>query len=128
MNRYITRGILEDLAAGRAVLVVSASLTEAGAAHAALLEHARTLSGPHMDEYAWSLENGGQWLRDERTKTAATFVSIGSTMTDHATGDVVVLNGWRHLVDRSDVARAKAYGNADRLRALATGRDVVVVN
>lgn len=125
MNRYVTRGILEDLAAGRSVLVVSASLTEAGHAHRLLLDQAYTVSGGNADGFRWSWTNGGQWIRDESTKTAATFVSIRSAMMDHLEPVVVVVNGYRRMVDTGVPVMGPAF---DRLRAIMAGRDVVVID
>ena len=82
MNRYITRGILADLAAGRSVLVVSPSLRESDHAHRAVLDrlHADALTDDEGLRYAWSLANGGKWIRDEHTKTAVNSLNkLGAT-------------------------------------------------
>ncbi|HEX7352501.1 hypothetical protein [Brachybacterium sp.] len=123
MNRYITRGILEDLTAGRSVLVVSPSLTQAKHAHAQLLDHAYTVSGGDPTGYRWSFFNGGQWLRDERTKIAATFTSIRAGMVDHAQADVVVIDGYRQMIgDGRDVT------TIDRISAITRDRETVVID
>lgn len=128
MNRYICAGILADLAAGQSVLIVSRSLREGEHAHRALLEHAGSHGGggPGGIGYAWSLANGGQWLRDERSKVAATFTSIRSGMVDHAAGDVIVVNGYRHMIGDGPDGPDRA--TLDRLRAVTAGRDTVVID
>lgn len=129
MNRYITRGILDDLAAGRSVLVISATLRESATAHDAVLAllYAGAFEADQGDGYAWSLANGGQWIRDERTKVAATFVSYGSTMVDHAGGDVVVVNGYRRII--GDGHDLEATDRAvRRLHGIIGDRDRVVID
>lgn len=129
MNRYITRGILDDLAAGRSVLVISPSLRESAAAHGAVLDrlHTDALEDDQGDGYAWSLANGGQWIRDEQTKVAATFVSNGSAMVDHAGGDVVVVNGYRRTIgDGHDPAATGQ--ELVRVSGIIGGREAVVID
>lgn len=129
MNRYITRGILDDLAKGRAVLVLSPSLSESERAHAAVLDrvHADALEDDQGDGYAWSNTNGGQWIRDEHTRAAAVFTSIRSSMADHAGGDVVVINGLRRILGDAGTTAAMIT-ERDRLTALAAGRPTVVID
>lgn len=124
MNRYIAEGVLDDLALKRSVLVVSPSLRESAQAHDRVV--VQMLDDGLEDDYTWSDQAGGQWVRNERQGTAATFVSIGSTMIDHAAGDVVVINGYRRMI--GDGPTGPGGAALARVLAATNGRDAVVID
>lgn len=120
MNRYIIEGILRDLAAGRDVLVLTATLHGARHALNAMIEH---LEG--RPTYAWSITNGGEWVRDLDTGAAATFTSARSHRADHVDADVVVVYEYRRMLGDGPAPDA---ATARRIRDLTADRDAVVID
>lgn len=121
MNRYIINGIIGDLAAGRSVLVLSPTLDQSN--HAARQVFGMLAADGVLGGYVWARE---QWIRDERTEVAVTFLSVNSAAVGHAAGDVVVINGYREMVDHAN--SDKTLSVAGRLGKITAGREAVVID